>query len=260
MHTPRFGGILAYAFALTILNIITFGALHLLNMPAGRFIDWTIATVSLWWLLIVVTVLWDIYFDAKAVVNEAEQSQSAGISVDEAQLIYVKRVANSALIGAVVLHLASAAALFALSYYGISAVGYIGSAAALLLTFLRPSVRGYEYLRAKLQAMKNRFRYPREDVLELRNRTSSLENNVNALQKQLNLQDPDSFASRQHRLMEEMRMRQTAVLEELHRLDDANIRDHERIAHDSRNAIAKISADSQFLDHVREIVQMIKSA
>ncbi|MFN8656658.1 MAG: hypothetical protein U0105_09985 [Candidatus Obscuribacterales bacterium] len=37
-------------------------------------------------------------------------------------------------------------------------------------------------------------------------------------------------------------------------------KEHERLLREGQNAIAKLSADSQFLDHVREIVRLIKSA
>lgn len=39
-----------------------------------------------------------------------------------------------------------------------------------------------------------------------------------------------------------------------------NALDHDRLAHESRQAIAQLSADSQFLEQVREIIRFFKSA
>jgi hypothetical protein len=39
-----------------------------------------------------------------------------------------------------------------------------------------------------------------------------------------------------------------------------NRAEHETLRREGQSAISKLSSDSQFLDHVREIVRMIKSA
>src|SRR5208283_4241354 len=121
------------------------------------------------------TIPWDVYFEAKAVVDDADQSRAIGIAVNETQQEYVQKVRRRALLVSIALHLLSAAALFALSLFHVTPVGYIGSAAALLLTALRPSVRAYNYLWERLRSIKLQVKYPREDVVELRQRTRALE-------------------------------------------------------------------------------------
>jgi hypothetical protein len=260
MYSRHLGQFISYCTGLTLVTIMIFGALRWLNIPSGHFIDWIIGTLTLWWLLVIVTVPWNVYFEAKAVSAEAAHSTSIGITVDQKQMKYVKNVERIALTVAISLHIFSALGLFALSACGISPVGYVASAAALLLTAVRPSVRAYEYLWERLVAIKHRVQYPREDVVELRNRTLVLEQKVEALEQQLDTARPASFAAAQTRSLEELKIKLNTVSSNQNRLQDENQREHERLLREGQNAIAKISSDSQFLDHVREIVRLIKSA
>ncbi len=260
MPSLRLGIFISYCFWLTLITIGAFAALRWLNIPSGHLIDWIIGIATSWWLLVIVTVPWNVYFEAKTVADEADHSKSLGIAVDEPQIKYVKSLSIKALILAISLHIVSAAGLFALSANGITPVGYVGSGAALLLTILRPMVRAYEYLWQRLAAIRQRIKYPREDVIELRNRMQSAEQKVKALESQLDASNPKSFAAMTQRSREDFKIRLENVAKEQNQLRDQNAREHERLARDAQLGIAKLSADSQFLDHVREIVRLIKSA
>jgi hypothetical protein len=226
--------------------------------PAGSFLDWVIAVAIFEWLLVIVTVPWNIHFEAKAVLDEAAVSAQKGIAVDEKQVEYAKVVAKRSLIVAIALHLLSAIGLYTLAATGISAVGYVSSGAALLLTALRPAVRTYEYLAARLAMIRQEFQYPREDIWELRNRFSTLEETVKRLEEQMDPEEPYSWVATQQRYQEETRKelaRLGASLEELRATNEAQ---HERLSREARQAIAQLSTDGQFLDHVREIIAFSK--
>ncbi len=79
------------------------------------------------------------------------------------------------------LDLISAIALYILAATEISAVGYISPGAALLLTLLRPAISFYEYLYTRLRMIRQAFTYPREDILELRNRFYKIEQKAQSL-------------------------------------------------------------------------------
>ena len=93
---------------------------------------------------------------------------------------------------AIVLHILSAIGLYTLAITGISAVGYISSGAALLLTGLRPAISAYEYLYKRLTTIGQELTYPREDIVELRHRFSSIEETVWRIEQQLNSDNPES--------------------------------------------------------------------
>ena len=245
---------------LVILLLLAFGILQWVHVPAGSFLDWVIGGASFWWLTIIVTVPWNIHFQAKEVLAEAEQSAEKEIAVDAKQIKYVKLLAKRALLAAIALHLLSAIGLYTLAITGISAVGYVSSGAALLLTLLRPAVRGYEYLAVRLAMIGERVKYPREDVLELRDRVAGLESAVKNLQEQLDPSNESSWASAQQRQLEGTRNDLTRIAASLEQLRVTNQAEHDRLGREAQNAIAQLNADSQFLDRVREIIRFFKEA
>jgi hypothetical protein len=145
----KFIGLLS---ALLLLFIAGFGITQWLSLPFGGLIDWIIGASIFIWLIIIVTVPWNIYFQAKSVLDQANASRERGINVNERQIPYVRALRTRALILAIALHLISAIALYIFASSTIGTVGYIGAIAALLLTFLRPAISAYKYISQKLIA------------------------------------------------------------------------------------------------------------
>lgn len=210
--------------------------------------------------MVIVTVPWNIYFEAKEALAEAEFSTAKGIAVDSQQVEYVKIVARRSLWIVITLHLLSAIGLYSLAIAGISVVGYVSSGAALLLTALRPVVRTYKYFACRIAMIRQQFNYPREDVVELRSRFLNLETSVKRLEDQLNLDDPRSWVVTQQHLLQALRHDLTRVAASQEELRATNQAEHERLAREARQAIAGLSTDGQFLDHVREIIRFFKTA
>jgi hypothetical protein len=245
---------------IVVVVLTAFGLLQWLHIPAGNFLDWVIGGASFWWLLVIVTVPWNVHFQAKEVLAEAAQSTEKGIPVNEKQVKYVTVLAKRSLWVAIALHLFSAVGLYTLAATGISTVGYISSGAALLLTILRPAIRAYEYLYARLAMIRQEWKYPREDIFELRDRFSILEQKIQSLEDQLNPEQPYSLPTTQQRFAEETRRDLAQIGANLEELRATNKTEHERLAREARNAIAQLSIDGQFLDHVREIIRFFKTA
>ncbi|MHC5776872.1 hypothetical protein [Nostoc sp.] len=245
---------------IVVVVLAAFGLLQWLHIPAGNFLDWVIGGASFWWLLVIVTVPWNVHFQAKEVLAEATQSTEKGISVDEKQVKYVTLLAKRSLWVAIALHLFSTVGLYTLAATGISTVGYISSGAALLLTILRPAIRAYEYLYARLAMIRQEWKYPREDIFELRDRFSILEQKIQSLEDQLNPEQSYSLPATQQRFAEETRRDLARISANLEELRATNQTEHERLGREARNAIAQLSTDGQFLDHVREIIRFFKTA
>ncbi len=254
------GRYVGYSISLGILAIIVGGIGQWLNISAGSLIDWLIGIASFWWLLIIITIPWNIYFDARETLTEAKVSQEKGLAIERKQLQYVQKVARWSIIGAVAMHLISALALYLLAATGISNVGYVSSGLTLLLTILRPAIRGYQYLTTRLLTIKKEIKYPREDAIELRNRVKTLETAMKKIEALLDTKNPDSLISKQQQASQENRhqlARQKALLEEY---QAKNTVEHEQLSREAKNAISLISEDSQFLGHVREIIRFVKTA
>lgn len=240
--------------------LLAFGIFQWLHIPAGNFLDWVIGGASFWWLLVIVTVPWNIHFQAKEVLAEAEQSTKKEIPVDAKQLQYVNVLAKRSLLLAIGLHLVSAFGLYILAVTGVSAVGYLGSGAALLLTGLRPAISAYQYLYTRLRMISQEFKYPREDIVELRYRMQTVENIVKSLEEQLNPDNSHSLSSKQQRDAEETRKTLARIVANIEELRATNQKEHESLSREARQAIAQLSTDGQFLDHVREIIRFFKTA
>lgn len=245
---------------LVVLLLVAFGLLQWLHINAGSFLDWVIGGATFWWLMVIVTVPWNVYFQAKEVLAEAEESETKEIKIDRKKLDYVQTLAKRSLPIALLLHILSAIGLYALAITGISAVGYVGSGAALLLTGLRPAIRAYEYISARLGMVRQEFLYPRQDMWELRGRVEMLELNLQSIQEEFNLDNPQSLLVKHSRNLEAMRHDLTQVAAGLESLKSTNQAQHEQLAKESQNAIAQITEDGQFLNHVREIIRFFKQA
>ncbi len=249
-----------FSFGSGFLILVAFFLLQWLNIPAGNLVDWIIGVASFWWLLAIVTIPWNVYFDAKEVASEAAISQKKGIAVDNEQLNYVNTVSRAALLIAIALHFFSALGLYELAAMGISSVGYVSSFATLLLTALRPAIRGYQYLAYRLSSIRQQITYPREDILELRNRFNRLEKQVNDLHNKLNLSNPNSWISKQQNNWDVTRKEVIMIATQLDKFEARNSLEHEEIAREARHAISQLTEDSNFLHQVREIIRFIKTA
>lgn len=254
------GNFIGWLGALLLIFLAGFGLTQWLNLPFGNFIDWGIGASIFIWLIIIVTVPWNVYFQSKAVLNQAAISKEKGINVDDNQLPYVKSLAKKSLGLALGLHVISAIALYVLASSGIGTIGYVGAIAALLLTILRPAISAYEYISQRLSAIYQQIDYPREDVMELRQRFANLEESVRQINEQLSSENPYSWVTKYAQFSEETRKDLSRLGANLEDLRATNERDHERLVRESRQAIAQLSTDSQFLEHVREIIRFFKSA
>ncbi len=256
MLVPYFG----YSFGLGIFTLFIFGILQWLHIPAGNLVDWLIGIASFWWLIAIVTIPWNIYFEAREVLVEADTSRERGLTVEQPKLNYVKKLARWSLVGAIALHFLSAVTLYILAATGISVVGYISSAATLLLTVLRPAIRGYQYLAARLVMIRREIKYPREDVLELRQRFTIIEETIKNLIRKTDLEQTNSPLSIIKSDSQENRHNLANLRATLEQLEARNELEHQRILRESQNAIAQLTEDSQVLNHVREIIHFFKAA
>ncbi|NMF57153.1 coiled-coil domain-containing protein [Pseudanabaena yagii] len=247
--------------ALLLIFLAGFGLTQWLNLPFGNFLDWVIGASIFVWLIIIVTVPWNLYFQSKSVLNQAQLSQERGINIDEQQLPYVRSLAQRSLGLALGLHVISAITLYALASSGVGTVGYVGAIAALLLTVLRPAISAYEYISQRLRAISQQIDYPREDITELRQRFANLENSVRQINDELlSKENPYSWLSKYEQFVDETRKDLSKLGANIEDLRATNDRDHDRLSRESRQAIAQLSTDSQFLEHVREIIRFFKNA
>ena len=249
-----------YSLIAGILTLAFYGILQWLHLDAGSLTDWLIGIASFWWLIVIVTIPWNVYFEAREVLAETKISQEKGITFDEQKRSYLQKVSFWSLTIAIILHILSTAGLYALAVTGISVVGYVSSGAALLLTFLRPAIRAYQYLAARLAMIRQEIKYPREDVMELRQRFKFLEENVANIERKINPQDNNSLVARLQEDNQQARQDLAKLKAQLEQLQAKNELAHEELSREASQAISQLTEDSQFLGNVREIIRFIKKS
>lgn len=256
----EFENFIGFTIIWVVLVLLTYAILSWLHVPTGNILDWVVGAVSFWWAIVIVTIPWNLYFRAKAILHDAQLSLEKGITVDRQQQHYVEMLRNRALWVALGLHGVSTLVLYLLAVTGVSAIGYLSSGVVLLLTGLRPAIAGYKYLVQRLENIGRAVKYPREDVLLLRDRLDKLTLAHTNLAAQLDLDESTSWAAKQQRLLQDLHKTLSQVSAQQVQFEADNAQALTQIAKESRSAIAQLNEDSQFLEQVREIIRFFKAA
>jgi hypothetical protein len=251
--------VLNFFISVVVLTLITFGILSFNDLPTGELIDWIVGFTSFLWLIVIVTVPWNAHFKAREVLDDAEISKRKDILVVDETLNFAKKIAKRSLTVAVLLHLASAIALYLIAYFNISEVGIFAALAALLLTFLRPSVRFYEYLNQKLGNIKQEFRYPREDLNEMLNKVEDLKFRLENVEGDLSTEeDVDSWKKQINKDLVLLHKKSENQEIKLSNLKEDTHSEFAKVREEQAEKFAKVTADSKVLDAVREIGNFVK--
>lgn len=254
------GKFIGTLFTVGLLVLAAYGITRWIGVDPGSLRDWIVGLLVLWWLIVVITLPWDLYFKARTLLIDAARSRTDGITVADSDLSYVTRWARLSLWLAIILHLVSAAGLYLLAYFGISQLGYIASGAALLAMGLRPAGRGYEYLVERLGSIGREIRHPRDDILALRERIDSMDERLKDIAQRLDAGTTTSWAStletRLAGLATEAERLRTSAEDSRRANDDA----HRQLARDAEAAAARMAEDARVLNHVRELVRFFKEA
>ncbi len=151
------------------------------SIAAGHLLDWVMGTLCLVWLIVLLKAPWDLFFQAHAVTFELQRSRERGVPVAAGREEYVRTVRRRLFWLAIGAHAGSAALVALVTWFAGSEVGYYFAAFYLVSTAFRPAVAGYVYLTGKLRAIGEEARYPREDVLELRDQVKWQKEEIKSL-------------------------------------------------------------------------------
>lgn len=250
----------SWLFLLVIAFLITYGIVRWVGIDPGEIQVWAVWLGVLWWMVIMVTLPWDLYFKAKELLVDARRSTQQGVAIKIADISYVQRWARIALIGALTLHVCTAAMFAGLAALRVMDHGYITAAAALLLMAFRPAGRAYEYLANRLQNIGQQIQYPKDHVVALKEDLAELQSTVAQQGKVLSLEDESGWAhdveSRLTKLEDGLEKMRQGLVDLRAENEDA----HRKLARDAEAAAAQIAVDGKVLNHVRELVRFFKDA
>jgi len=139
------------------------------------------------WLALVLTLPWNLHFQAKAVLFEMQRGRERGLPVKADREAEVHRVARRMQRLSVALHLGSAAlaAGVTAAWHVAAPWGYAFSAFYLLSGAFRPGVEYYRYLRQRLGHLASEVRYPPDDVKALKAEVARLRELADATKEAL---------------------------------------------------------------------------
>lgn len=139
------------------------------DVAPQTLITWGAGGAALIWLVVLVTLPWNLHFHAREVLAEMHRSKAAGINVTAEQLAYAERVKKWTLISSLAVHVLSAGVALAVAVFADAALGYPFAGFYLLSCLVRPATAAVQQVRRRLNALAEDTRFPREDVMKLRN-------------------------------------------------------------------------------------------
>lgn len=138
------------------------------DVAPETLITWGAGGAALIWLVVLVTLPWNLHFHAREVLAEMQRSQGAGIKVTAEQLAFAERVKKWTLVTSLAVHVLSAGVALAVAVFADAKLGYPFAGFYLLSCLVRPMTAAVSQVRRRLNALAEDTRYPRDDVMKLR--------------------------------------------------------------------------------------------
>lgn len=166
--------------SLVFLALIGFGIAALAHVRVHTLVPVAITLVSLYWLLIITTVPWNLYFRARQVRAAIGDSRERRITVAEGRETEVRRLERRLLRLAVAGHMASALVTAGVTWLTGHLFGYYVAGFYLLSTAIRPLGAYFGYLRGRIASLLKEVTFPRDDVATLLEHVQDLEAGLKA--------------------------------------------------------------------------------
>ena len=158
---------------------------RLSGVPLATAASIGVGGVALAWLIVLVTVPWNLYFSARRVVAEISVSRERGITVPPGHDAEAGRIARRMLWFALGAQLGTAAAAAVIAFISGAKVGYYFSGFFLLSTAIRPAAAYLAHVRERIGALARESTHPRDDVASLKRRVDLVTGSVRELHGEL---------------------------------------------------------------------------
>lgn len=148
-------------------------------------LTWGAGGAALIWLIVVVTLPWNLHFRAREVLAELRRSAAAGIRVTDEQVAFAEKVKRWTLTTSLGLHLLSALVALGLAVLGDAPIGYPFAGFYLLSCLVRPMIASMQQVRRRLETIAEDTRFPRDDVMKLRGQVEAHEQAVKRYEEEI---------------------------------------------------------------------------
>lgn len=158
---------------------------RLAGVPLATAASIGVGGVALAWMIVLVTVPWNLYFGARRVVTQIAVSRERGIAVPPAHDAEAGRIARRMLRFALAAHAGTAAVAAVIAFISGAKAGYYFAGLFLLSTAIRPAAAYLGHVRARISALSRESTHPRDDVASLKHRVDQVVGSVRDLRGEL---------------------------------------------------------------------------
>jgi hypothetical protein len=216
---------------------------RLAGVPLSALLTVGGGVAALMWTVVLVTVPWNLYFEARQVLRQIAAARERGIVVPESRDREARLIARRTLWFAIGGHVGTALVTAVFAWAGGNLAGYWLAAFYLIATAARPAAAFFKHLRQRLWALRVDSAFPPDDVETLRHRVGAMEHELGALRSGFD-------------------QGRTAVAEELGRLRVQASAERDRIEQMARRieaALDGMSDHQELLTGIRALVRMIRT-
>ncbi|MFD9542973.1 hypothetical protein [Streptomyces sp. NPDC060022] len=207
--------------------------------------------LSLLWLLLLLTVPWNLYFRARAVLAEIGISRGKGLDVPEARDAEAARIARMMLRVAVGGHVLTAALVVAVTVATGAVTGYWFAGFFLLSTVFRPAGAYFGQLRRRLGTLIEDVTFPRDDVLELRKQVEQVQSGTRILEEK---------AEEQYRALAALRGTVDALGVSVYERADAADRKIAALAREFEATVNRLTDNQEIITGLKAFLRLLRSA
>jgi Na+/melibiose symporter-like transporter len=142
-------------------------AARVVRVPAVTLLTIAAVVIALTWLVVLVTVPWNLYFAARRAAQEMEVSRDRGIAVQSAYDAEARRISSRMLRFALGGHVGTAITATVIAYISGNKTGYYVAGIFLLATMFRPASAYFFHVRERIKVFTRESMHPRDDVITL---------------------------------------------------------------------------------------------
>ncbi|WP_432041646.1 hypothetical protein [Streptomyces cadmiisoli] len=206
--------------------------------------------LSLLWLLLLLTVPWNLYFRAHAVLSEIATSREKGMKVSPARDAEAARIARMMLRAAIAGHVLTAAVVVAVTWATGEFTGYWFAAFFLLSTLFRPAGAYFGQLRRRLGTLLKDVTYPRDDVVELHARLKRAEAGTRVLEEK---------AEEQYRALAELRRAVDALGMSTYERAEETDRRITALGREFESTVNRLTDNQEIITGVKAFLRLLRS-
>lgn len=225
-------------------------AAYAAGVPLSRVLGAAAGVLSLMWLILLVTVPWNLYFRARAVLAEIELSREKGLTVSEARDHEVARIARLMLYAAGAGHVLTAGLVALVTVATGNETGYWFAAFVLLSMFFRPAAAYFGQLRRRLRVLLRDVTYPRDDVMELSGRVEDLERGAHL---------QEGKAAEQYHALAQLRRTMDALSASVYARADEADRKIAALGREFEAAVDRLTDNEEIITGVKAFLRLLRS-